>query len=65
MNLMSSIAKKLAGLAIATVSWRPTLANRQDLELVRDLGGDHPDHGRIDIDRVEVDAFVPYESSRN
>ena len=49
MNLMSSIAKKLDGIRHRDGELAAAATVRQDLELVRHLGGDHPDHGRIDL----------------
>ena len=55
MNLMSSIAKTLVGSVIAIVSVAPGAAERNDLVLLRGLGGNQLDDGRVDLELREVD----------
>ena len=55
MNLMSSMAKTLVGSVIAIVSVAPDAAERDDLVLLRGLGGNQLDDGRVDLELREVD----------
>ena len=55
MNLMSSIAKTLVGSVIAIVSVAPARLERDDLVLLRGLGGDQLDDRRVDFELREVD----------
>ena len=55
MNLMSSIAKTLVGIRHRDRQRRAGAAQRDDLVLLRGVGGNQLDDGRVDLELREVD----------
>ena len=56
MNLMSSIAKTLVGSVIAIVSVAPARLSGTIWYLLRGVGGNQLDDGRVDLELREVDG---------